>query len=123
MWSIRPWDLRLRSTLSTAPPLISRVSGSGRTAPSSCCRRTEDDGLGVAELGHGMISVAGGYPRPPTTLSPAVGPGRGGVGQSVALLGVLALLEGAVCDPLQQLCVVSRGAHVVPRDLIGAVVK
>ena len=37
----------------------------------------EDDGLGIAELGHGMISVVGEHHRPPTTPSPA---GRSPVG-------------------------------------------
>src|ERR671918_563073 len=34
---MRPLALRLPRTLSTAPPLILSVSGSGRTAPSSRC--------------------------------------------------------------------------------------
>jgi hypothetical protein len=36
---------------------------------------------------------------------------------------MLALVESAVGDPLEQLGVVAKGAHVVPGDLIGAVVE
>jgi hypothetical protein len=36
---------------------------------------------------------------------------------------VLALPEGAVGDPFQQLGVVAKGAHVVPGDLVRAVVE
>src|ERR687891_1183563 len=41
----------------------------------------------------------------------------------VASLGVLALVEGAVGDPLQQLGVVAKGPDMAPVDLVGAVVE
>src|SRR5918996_3947054 len=40
-----------------------------------------------------------------------------------ASLGMLALLEGAVGDPLQQLGVVPEGADMAPVDLVGVVVE
>src|SRR5919106_158458 len=41
----------------------------------------------------------------------------------VESLGMLALLEGAVGDPLQQLGVVSEGADVIPSHIIRGVVE
>src|ERR687891_414026 len=41
----------------------------------------------------------------------------------VGLLGTLALLEGAVGDPLKQLGVMLQGPHVAPDNLVGAVVE
>jgi hypothetical protein len=46
-----------------------------------------------------------------------LGAARGRGGRPGRLLGVLALLEGAVGDPLEELGVVAKGAHVVPGDL------
>ena len=55
--------------------------------------------------------------------APAAGAARGGGGRSGRLLGVLALVEGAVGDPLEQLGVVAERADMVPGDLVGAVVE
>jgi hypothetical protein len=49
--------------------------------------------------------------------APAAQAARGVGGRSGRLLGVLALFEGAVGDPLQQLGVVPQGADMAPVDL------
>ena len=86
-------------------------------------RRTEDDGPGVAELGHGMISVAGGHSRPPMTLSPAARArsGRGGTigGAYSACSPSLQALSVTASAALRSI----RGGRRGPTRSIGAVVE
>ena len=68
---IRPRLRRLPITLLRAPPLSVEAVGQRQDREVGALRGgAEDHELGVAELGHGMISVGGEHHRPPTTPSP-----------------------------------------------------
>ena len=106
-----------------------------RSALSLCrraaagARRRAPTGWWRAAFSLNSVMVMGSSPSPESTVAllraraPAGGPVRGDGREIGRLRGVVALVEGHVGDPLQQLCVVLQGPDMTPGHLVRRVAK